>query len=301
MSWLILDPGFLSTIQDFGRFGYQDQGIPTSGAMDMEAMILANRLVGNPDDEALIEMNGTGMNVQVKADCSIALSGVITTIEVNQKNYHENEVISLKAQDSFRILPFQEGFRGYLSVSGGFGIPPYLGSCSTTLLAGIGGHQGRALKRQDELSLKNPGHPPAASFQIRSQPIPVNPILHVILGPQTAWFTPEAIEAFFKNSYHVRSDSNRMGIRLQGHHPIAVSPSSMISDAVLFGAIQVPPDGHPIILGADGQTMGGYPKIGYVATMDRSILAQLKPNTSVRFEPIPLKKAQQYWNQEVKR
>lgn len=295
MSILIIRPGLLSTIQDEGRSGWQHLGIPVGGAMDLEAMWRANMLVGNPLNEAVIEMTISGLQGKVKHACMLSLSGPGVSFQINDKIYPGNQAYHLQEHDIFTVLTTKESMRFYLAAAGGFLIEPLMGSCATALQGSFGGYMGRTLQADDELRLKmnKPFCLPQAAESMAAE---YSKVLRVILGPQANWFTPKIIEDFFFQDYIVQSDSNRMGLRFQGNIPLtAANQASMISDTTGLGAIQIPPDGQPVILGSDAQTMGGYPKIGYVAAIDRSRLAQLRPLQSCRFEPIAIKEAQALW------
>lgn len=297
----ILRPGPLSTFQDQGRIGYGQYGIPPAGAMDPWAFSIGNLLVGNPRNTPSLEMTLKGIKAEVLAKSRIAITGgtgLNTLNGVQIENWRSYEVTP---GDILDLGVISQGCRSYLSIAGGFNLEFTLGSIATYLPARLGGLSGRALVREDILYANQPPlkstHPSPHSFNkhLISELIPEYPeawTLRVTSGLHEHLFSPDILDLFYSSRYEVTPQSNRMGYRLHGS---PISPSlgaNLVSDTVIFGAIQVPPDGQPIILAADHQTTGGYPVIGVVASVDLSHLAQMRFGQKVIFRSISLEEAQ---------
>ena len=284
-----VSPGFFTTIQDEGRWGYQAYGMPVAGAMDRYAYRAANLLVGNKPSAAVIEMTLLGAAFKFDKDLLIAICGADMQAKLDG--------VSVKNWSSFLVtkgseLKFdyaQTGCRTYMAVRGGIEVPSVLGSRSTYTRAKVGGLQGRALIQGDILAVGEDAESEARPRTLDSVYIPqYSPSisLRVLLGPQDNMFTAEAIATFFQNQYTVTDEADRMGYRLEGAKISHVSKADIISDALCLGAIQIPAHGMPIIMMADRQTTGGYAKIGTVIGPDLKKLAQAKPGDVVRFEQI---------------
>lgn len=298
---IILQPGAYSTIQDLGRVGFRRLGFPVGGAMDSEACRLANALVENSVDEAVIEMTYSGLRFRVTEPCAIALTGVVADILVNQIRFTNDQSIVLQGDDEVQIQTFQKGTRGYLAVRGGFNLPKFLKSYSTAVNLQRGGFQGRPLHSGDELEL-NPSSLLSRVHHLRPLSDATDQPLRVILGPQAHVFSPATIEQFFHQPFTITPAFDRMGCRLQGAPLYPQMAGEMISDGMTFGAIQVTPQGQCILALADAQTTGGYPKIGVVISADRSRLVQHKPGDQLTFAPVTMKEAQRLYrvhNQEL--
>lgn len=311
MSLTVLKPGLLTTVQDLGRFGLQRHGVIVSGAMDSFAFRTANWLVGNQDGEAALEMTLIGPAVRFEADTLIAVTGGNLNPRIDEYPIPLWRPIAVKSGSVLRFSAADSGCRTYLAVAGGISVPTVMGSKSTYLRAGIGGYQGRALQATDVLeigtpspranklmkNLTEPGSLPFAivKWRVSHQLLSFyqkNSIIRVIRGGQFTHFERISREQFFQTEYRVTPQSDRMGYRLSGAKLALTEPIEMISEAVTAGTIQVPPDGNPIVLLADRQTTGGYPKIGHVITADLPILAQVKPGETIRFQEISLEEAQ---------
>ena len=303
MSMIVLKPGMLSTFQDLGRFGQQHLGVSVAGAMDQRAHRLANVLVGNDPALATLEITLTGPTLRFTKPCCLALCGADLSATLNGQPLVLNRPIVVRAKDELSFGVRQHGTRAYLAVHGGFALEPVLGSTSTYLRSAMGGWHGRALRRDDEIpllrSLKNKGledlamdlwslkiYLPAALSEPRQT------FVRLIKGQQWDEFTPESCAALLTEPYRISPDSERMGYRLQGASLLMTTPRQMISEGTTFGTIQVPAGGQPIILMADRQTTGGYPKMAYVASVDLPRLAQLGPGDIVSFKAISLEQAQ---------
>lgn len=308
MSMHILKPGMLSSFQDQGRTGHQPLGVSVVGVMDQRAHQLANILVGNLTDCASLEITLTGPSVIFTEACCIAICGADLSPSLNGKPIAMNRPLVIRAEDTLQFGARRRGTRAYLAVHGGFAIPDVLGSQSTYLRSHFGGWQGRALKKGDEIPLNRPllskGRDGAGLESLAKALWAVKLYLpsaiaestrarvRLIKGLQWEEFTTKSRDALLTQPYRISPDSERMGYRLQGPDILMTKPRQMISEATTFGTIQVPAGGQPIVLMADRQTTGGYPKIAYVATIDLPLLAQMGPGDIVQFELVSLEAAQ---------
>jgi antagonist of KipI len=305
MSVTVIKPGMLSSFQDRGREGYQHQGIPAAGAMDERAHRLANALAGNPGDPATLEMTLTGPTLRFDAPACFALAGADLGATLNGRDLPVHRPLVARAGDTlaFGARP-AAGVRGYLAVHGGFALPRVMGSESTYLRSGFGGFQGRALAKGDQVPLRAPlagdrdldalqdalwqlrVYLPAALGAKRRDAIRFLPGMH--------WdeFSEASRQDFAGSEFRISPQSDRMGYRLLGPALSMSQPRQMLSEAACFGTVQVPSGGEAIILMADRQTTGGYPKIAQIATVDLPILAQCAPGQTLRFQPIGLEEAQ---------
>ncbi|AOV07122.1 biotin-dependent carboxyltransferase family protein [Sporosarcina ureilytica] len=308
----ILKPGLLDTIQDLGRYGFQKYGVVASGAMDMWAHRVANILVGNEEHASTIEMTFVGPHIQFERDTVFALCGGSLQPTIDGVPVPMWRPVFVKKNAVLQLGHALAGSRAYLAVSGGFAIPKTMNSQSTYLRAKIGGIEGRALKRGDQISIDDRLDNASILTESLKQPqnrapfkttnwfvapnlVPYNmtpTIIHVTKGKQYDAFTESSKQAFLNQPFTVNVNSDRMGYRLNGPHLALTEQKEMISEAVAFGSIQVPADGNPIILTADRQTTGGYPKIAQVSTCDISILAQAKPGDQLIFNMISIEESQ---------
>ena len=302
MSMKILRSGMLTSIQDMGRRGYQKYGIIGSGEMDAWSARMANILVENDETEGVLELTMMGPQIEFTEDALIALTGGDLQAMIEDKEVPLWRPVYIKKGSVLNFGFAVSGCRAYLAVSGGFDIPLIIGSKSTYLRAGLGGFKGRALKEGDELFLgsKHTAFKDFAAKNISesfwaptwSLPQPVWPggdepvEVRVTPGAQMELFTPESIHVFFSQIFTITAEADRMGYRIQGTPITLIQKEDMISEAISFGSIQVPPDGNPIILLADRQTAGGYPKIAQVCSVDLSLIAQLKPDFQLSFRLI---------------
>ena len=281
----VLSPGALSTIQDLGRFGYAHLGISAAGAADALSFRIANRIVGNKENTPAIEMTLIGATLKFEVGCTIALTGA----EIAGVRMYEQ--LHMASGESLECGLIRRGARTYLAISGGIKVPKVLGSASTHLAAGFGGFRGRALKRGDilQISSTNPtsSAPTASSMRDISQP---RKEIRVVETEARRLFDPEAFERFCSSEYVVLEQSNRMGIRLTGP-AIATLPTNLLTHGVSLGAIQIPPDGQPIILFVDQQTTGGYPVLANVIAADIHSVGQLLPRDRVRFQVVSIQDA----------
>lgn len=295
----VLKPGLLSTFQDLGRTGAQAIGMPVCGAMDALAHSIANLLVGNPVEQASLEITLLGPALRFERDCVIALAGADLSATLLDAPVPHLQAVRVPAGAVLQFGRCRAGVRAYLALAGGYGLAEVMGSRSTYLRGQLGGWSGRALRKGDMLPL-----PAAAPHSIPVANGAANALLHGLLargagatirfveGPEWAQFTEDSQTTFQKDEYRISALSDRMGYRLEGSLLQRSAPREMLSEAVAFGTVQVPPNGLPIVLMADRQTTGGYARIAQVASVDLPLLAQRMPGDAVRFERISLETAQ---------
>jgi antagonist of KipI len=274
----VIAPGLQTTVQDLGRFGYAHFGISASGAADPLALRAGNLLVGNAENSAALEMTLVGGSFEFEGDAVIALTGSDFGAGIPQWT-----AVEVRGGQAVRCGPTRSGARCYLCVRGGIGVPKVMGSRSTHIVTGVGG---RPLRAGDVLpvgdgAVRRPRTGSAESpVSLRKQ------VLRVTAGPQAGWFGGE----LFAGGYTVSEESNRMGLRLRG--AVVPSPAGhMLTEGVGLGAVQVPPDGQPIILFVEHQTTGGYPKPANVISADFWRLGQLRPRDEVSFESVEMEQA----------
>jgi len=293
----VVTPGALSSIQDRGRYGYQELGISASGAMDELAFRLANRIVGNDDNAPALEITMIGPRLEVVRETLVAVTGADLSFAVNGKVAPLYTAIKLNPGDVITFGAIKRGMRSYIAINGGISVPIAMGSASTGLKGQIGGYKGRKLEKGDVLKSK------AKSISEVFVGYSVDPseftfgaqdgVYRVILGPEDDYFTEKGIETFFNSEYSLSDNCDRMGARLDGpeieHNE---KGAGIVSDGITMGAIQVPAQGYPLVLLKDRGTVGGYTKIGTLCTLDVFRFGQNKPGDKVRFEQIPLEEAQ---------
>lgn len=290
----VLRPGLFTTIQDLGRYGYQRFGVSVSGAMDPWALTVGNRLLGNPDRAAGLELTLQGPELLFEQRLSIAITGADLSPTRDGHALPMWTVVTMPAGSRLQFGTRRQGTHAYLTIAGGIEAPLLLGSRSTHVRSGLGGLAGRPLKKADRLAV---GCLPSTCCEGRtlaqsSRPqYLTSPILRVIPGPQTDHFTEEALHVLTMSPYCVTSDSDRMGYRLEGAELPHRGPADIISEAVSAGSIQVPPNRQPILLMADCPTTGGYTKLATMIRADRSLAAQLGPGDSLSFVVITEKEA----------
>jgi len=285
----VVAAGPLTTVQDGGRAGHEEFGVPAGGALDEVSFRVANRLAGNGPTAAVLEVAGGGLGVEALDRVRIALAGADLDARVNAEPFPPGTQRVLYAGDRVVFGLPRSGVRAYLAVAGGVAVPQVLGSRSTCLAAGFGGVDGRALRAGDVIAAY-PGRglpPPAGEVPPRLRAFTGREAtLRVTPGPQADWFSPEAWADFLGQWYTVGPASDRMGLRLEGCRPVTPEPRELVSEGVPPGAVQLPPSGQPILLLADRQTTGGYPKPAVVAAVDLPVAAQLLPGARVCFLPI---------------
>lgn len=294
----VLTPGLMTTLQDLGRPGYQSLGVPVSGALDCVGLAAANVLVGNPPDAAALEIAYQGPAFAVEAaGARIALAGAQTSIRIEQPNHEPRTLTALQSVrvtrgQIVRIGALTGSAVAYLAVEGGFDVPPVLGSRSTYTRAAIGGFEGRALRAGDVLRLNLADAAEREEQMLHALDLAPPPRIRVVLGPQDDYFTEEARRTFLAAPYTVTPASDRMGQRLDGPPLAHARGFNIISDGIAPGAIQVPGNGLPIILLADRQTTGGYPKIATVISADLPPLGRLAPGAKIAFEAVGIDAAE---------
>src|ERR1700730_17054502 len=286
-------PGLFTTVQDLGREGFGPIGVSASGAADPISLRIGNRLVGNPEGAAALEMTLTGGAFTFEQDAVIAVTGADFGPSLEGIPLTMWTSVEIQKGQTVALGPSSSGARAYLCVQGGIAVEPFLGSASTHVLSGLGGFEGRALCRGDRLDLGACN----SLFRKRSlspkvlERLQPRKTVRVTDGPQGDWFANSSWKMLCENAFRVAEQSNRMGIRLEGT-PIPINASrEMITEGVSLGAIQVPPSGLPIILFVEQQTTGGYPKIATVISADLHSLGQLRPRDAIRFERIAMSEA----------
>ncbi len=296
-SLVVESPGLLTTVQDLGRPGFGPLGVSPSGAADPVALRLGNLLVGNEPNEAGLEMTLLGGTFVFPEGAVIGLTGADfgAMIDGHPVEMWTSQTISPGAK--LVLGPTRNFARSYLAVAGGIQVAPFLGSASTHLLSGLGGYDGRALRKGDVLKLGKPAKEISCQRISQSLLLTLKPrrVLRVTDGPQIHCFSEEAKQVFFRNTFQVSEASDRTGLRMEGPSLGAEGPEEMITEGVPLGGIQVTPSGQPIILFVDQQTTGGYPKIANVISVDLHRLGQLRPRAEVRFERTPLAVARTLW------
>lgn len=296
MSLRVLEINGLATIQDAGRTGSRRFGVPTSGPMDIFAFRAANILINNPFNCAVVEIGLGDVVFQALQDCVIAVAGAGYRLSVYVWEFSLWSSFFVRAGWRIHLDKTDDGMWAYLSVVGGVQTQSVLSSRSTFLRGAFGGRQ---LQAGDLIRAGQPSHS-ALELAARSLSQEVRPtytqcpMIDVVLGPQTNYFTDESMEKFLSAEYTVRLTSDRMGYRLEGPVLNHLKKAELISEGMMFGSVQVPADGQPIVMMADCPTSGGYPKIGTIASADLPLLAQCLPNKSkVRFRETTVTKAQQ--------
>jgi antagonist of KipI len=308
----VIKPGLLSTVQDLGRYGFQKYGVIVSGSMDPVAHRISNWLVGNDENEAVLEMTLTGPVLEFQENCLISICGGDLSPSIGGDPVPLWRSILVKRGSTLKFGGCRNGARAYLAIGGGIDVPSVMKSRCTYLRAGIGGLDGRSLKEGDTLEsrplqedskdimdylipyLENKTYT-EIDWSISSELIAIHQsqkAIRVIKGPEYNLFTEKSRQSFFGKAFKVSPQSDRMGYRLQGTQLFMKQDIEMISEAVTFGTIQVPSDGNPIILLADRQTTGGYPRIGQVASVDLPLIAQTKPGEELSFTDITHENAQ---------
>jgi antagonist of KipI len=322
----IVKPGLLTTIQDLGRYGYQKFGVVVGGAVDSFAAQIANLLVGNQGGESVLEFTVQGPTLYFQTDALIAICGSDMSPTIEHMQVPQWRPVFVRAGHTLKFQTSSVGCRTYLAIAGGFDVPQVLGSRSTFLRAGFGGIQGRAVVAGDVLASLNPSHlsqllaarlhdPPSSSlrpftaakwgishplYSYIPNPKGLEPIcVRVMHGLEYSRFDSESQEYFFNRVFRVTAKSDRMGCRLSGPKLMTSYKYDMISEAVTVGTIQVPTDGNPIILLADRQTTGGYPRIAQVASIDIPKIGQCMPGTLIQFRNISLAEAQALYLNKV--
>ncbi|MFZ9311650.1 MAG: biotin-dependent carboxyltransferase family protein [Arenimonas sp.] len=295
---IVFETAGISSLQDLGRRGLQNQGIGVCGAMDGLAARVANNLLGNADNTALIEITLGGTRLHIEQTQWFAITGADLQAEADGIAVDLCRPVMLEAGTMLHFKQPRQGCRAYLAVQGGFSAEPVLGSVATDIRSGIGGYHGRAFQRGDRIgyaACRHPGKTVRWHTAWANPAFPEEGPLPFIPGSHWSWLDENRQEQFCDTDWRISRHSDRMGLRLeQALHPETPWPS-LLSSGVAFGSIQLPPDGHPIILAADRQTTGGYPLLGTVASIAHSRLAQCRPRDHLRFEPIAAPEAVRQW------
>jgi antagonist of KipI len=303
MSSLVVEsPGLLTTVQDLGRPGFGALGVSPSGAADSVALRLGNLLVGNKPGAAALEMTLLGGSFAFPDGATVALTGadLATTLDGRAVTMWTPQTIPPGKR---LVCGSTRNFaRGYLAVAGGVQVPSFLGSASTHLLSGVGGHNGRALRKGDVLKLGTPAKKILNRKISEHVLLTLMPrkVLRVTDGPQIDTFSERSKTAFFRGNFAVSESSDRTGLRLEGNRLHSNADGEMITEGVSLGAIQLTPSGQSIILFVEQQTTGGYPKIANVIGTDLHRLGQLRPRTIIRFERTSLAVARSLWMEQEK-
>lgn len=298
----ILKGGMLTTVQDGGRTGYQSQGFSVAGVMDARSFKIANLLLDNPENEAVLEFTLIGPTLEFTSETIIAITGGDFQPKINDEPAPMYTAIYMHKGDILKFGSARTGSRGYIAFSSYLSIPVVMGSRCTNLKSCIGGFKGRRLHDGDYIN-----------FRIKRRYLPFflsrklepddfsqeETVLRVVMGPQDDMFSKQGIETFLNTEYIVTSEFDRMGCRLDGAYIASKSESDMISDGIALGSVQVPSHGKPIILLADRQTTGGYPKIATVASVDIPKLVQRKTDHKIRFQAISVQEAQNLYLKEI--
>jgi antagonist of KipI len=314
MSITTLKPGFMSSVQDLGRRGFQQYGVPIGGAMDKVSAALANIICTNDENEAVIEMtlHGTSIMFNEAAFCAIVGGGCKAYIDDVELPF--NRLLWIPAFSIIKSTANTQGCRSYLAVSGGFNVKKVLGSASTYTPSGIGGINGRNLITGDMLAFKlEQDLQCAPNLHMLPNGVGIShwhtadlvevtanvAIVHAIKGPEFDLFNSSSQENIFNSEFTISSQSNRMGYRLEGKKFTLERQTEMVSTAVTAGIVQVTHEGDPIILMADAQTTGGYPRIARICAADISLLAQCRPGTKIQFREIGEEESVMRYNRMV--
>jgi antagonist of KipI len=290
---LVQAPGLFTTVQDLGREGFGVMGVSASGAADAISLRIGNRLAGNAEGAAALEMTLVGGAFLFERDAVIAVTGADFGPSLDGKPLAMWSSAQVKAGLTLALGPSSSGARSYLCAEGGIAVRSFLGSASTHVLSGLGGFGGRALRKGDRVEIGAARSLPCKrTLSPRAlERLRPRKVLRVTEGPQSDWFGESAWEMLCGSMFRVSEQSNRMGIRLEGARVPIDARREMITEGVSLGAIQITPSGQPIILFVEQQTTGGYPKIANVISADFHSLGQLRPRDEVHFERIEVREA----------
>ncbi|MFG2336550.1 biotin-dependent carboxyltransferase family protein [Streptomyces yangpuensis] len=280
---LVVRAGALTTVQDRGRPGYAHLGVPRSGALDRGAYALANRLLGNPPDAAVLETTLDGVSLRALTATVVAVTGAPCPVRVSGRPVAWGAPVGLPAGAELEVGRAESGLRGYVAVRGGLAVPPVLGSRSTDLLSGLGP---AVLTAGTTLAVGVAGPDPVPGADAYGLPAaPSELVLPLRLGPRADWFTGASLAGLWRSAFRVSPRSNRIGLRTEGGSALVRARAGELpSEGMVLGAVQVPPDGLPVVFLADHPVTGGYPVVGVVGpgpALDAA--AQARPGTPVRF------------------
>lgn len=279
----VVRAGALTTVQDLGRPGHAHLGVPRSGALDAPAAALVNRLVGNPPSAAVLETTLDGCAVRPRSAVTVAVGGAPCPVAVDGRPAPWGAPFRVPGGALLDVGAVRAGVRSYVAVAGGVAVEPVLGSRSTDLLSGLGPPP---LTTGTVLPLGRPAGPHARVDVVPQPAPPEELVLRVTLGPRDDWFTARAVHAFTTRAYRVSSASNRIGLRTEGPALERAVGGELPSEGMVLGAVQVPPDGRPVVFLADHPTTGGYPVVAVVRPADLAAAAQATPGTPVRFTAV---------------
>jgi biotin-dependent carboxylase-like uncharacterized protein len=302
-AFAVLTPGGYTTIQDKGRYGYQQMGIPVSGVLDAFAFQAANLLVGNLKNAAAMEITVMGPRLEIAVEADIAVTGAEIGMTVNAQAVEGWKSFRVQPGDILDIQQVKSGCRAYLAISGGIDVPEVMGSRATYVGGKIGGYRGRILKAGDVIKCGHARHP----VRVREAPADMIPrypsdiVIRAIPGPQNDFFR-EGLDIIFQSDFMVSTKADRMGYRLQGPKVELKKgmPKSIISEPTMPGGVQIPADEQPIILMVE-QTVGGYTKIVTVISVDLPKVAQATPGDTIRFERVSLETAHLLYQEQLKK
>ena len=305
MAIKVVKPGLATTVQDLGRPGYYDVGIPLSGAMDRFALRVANMLVGNDEGAAALECVFLGPELLFTADSVVAVTGAELPPRLDGEARGTWGAFPVRAGQVLSFAFLQRGARAYLAVAGGIDVPLVLGSRSTYALGALGGFEGRALKAGDELAVAAPRGPALLGASVpdhlrRGATPPTS--LRVVPGLYNHRITPEAADGFYRDTWKVAPEADRIGYRFRGGAPLAFvdrtppfgagsDPSNIVDSCYPYGSIQVPGGTEPIVLHRDAVSGGGYFMLGTVISADMDFIGQLQPHAAIRFQPVTMAEA----------
>ncbi len=308
----VVDPGLQTTVQDLGRRGYQKFGMPEGGAMDRVALRVANALVGNDEDAAGLEITLRGPGIEFETDALIAVCGAQCTATIADVDVPDRRAVFVGEGAVLTVGSTASGCRSYLAIAGGIDVPDVMGSKSTYLRAAVGGLEGRALRAGDRVPIGEPS--PAAHSVMAEAAADLGPLPFVLTerradaastvtalaggrvrfvqGPHFELLDEQDRKSLVDEPFVISTRSDRMGYRLEGPALVSGGRADLLSSAVVAGTVQIPPDGHPIVLMVDRQTTGGYPVAAHVITADLAHVAQLRPGDEIYFEEVSVDDAQ---------
>lgn len=313
MGILIRKPGASTTVQDFGRYGHQAEGVSPAGVMDRRSAAKANLLVDNPEEEAVLEVMLGGLEILFETDNVAAVCGAEIPVLLDGMPMQREKAVTIRAGQVLSIGYAVKGVYLYVAFAGGLQLRAVMESRSTHVQSGVGGMEGRRLKQGDRIGFRKPvaGIANQAGHVLSAENWPApgqTVVIRAIPGPQEEHFSEEGKQRFWQKEYLVSSQSNRMGYRLDCAEEseetcgedLYSEKQTGITDGVVFGAVQIPPSGLPIVMMADRQTTGGYPKIAVVISDDLPLLAQCAPGVGIRFSPVSVESAQQLLQERKK-
>ena len=311
MSIKVINGGLMTTVQDQGRYGMQAGGMQVSGCMDNLAARIANELVGNAANCAVLETTYLGPELEFTEKALVAVAGGEPDVQLAGKAVPAYKAIIVQPGQHLKVNAQKKGMRAYIAVAGGLDVPEVLGSRSTNLKLKIGGVAGRKIQPGDEIPVGRPGEYAVGALAgkkaLRQDAVgfgggqPEILEIRAVAGPQEDYFSPEEYERLQQEIYTVSNESDRMGYRLEGRPVENTRQQDLITDGIVFGSVQIPPNGQPIIMLADHQTTGGYPKIATVATVDLPKLAQAMPGSKLQFKLITVQEAQRLLREQHKK